>query len=49
MLQRLESSRAVGQWSGAHDNSFFSSSSKMAQGADEAMSESSLIWRSWRS
>ena len=48
---RLESSRAVGQWSGGHDNSSsslafdtheaMSASSKMAQDADEAKSESS--------
>ena len=57
MLQRFDSSRAVGQWSRAHDNSTYvsfpscssshltdeamSASSKMAQDADEAMSESS--------
>ena len=54
-MQRLESSRAVGQWPEAHDNSSIgscsslafntdetiSASSKMAQDADEAKSESS--------
>ena len=49
MLQRLESSGAVGHCSGAFDNSSLaldtdeamSASSKMAQDADDAMSESS--------
>ena len=42
MLQRLESSTAVGQWSGAHDNSSFGScSSSLAFDTDEAMSASS--------
>ena len=46
MLQRLDSSRAVGQWSGAYDNSSFGSCSsslafEMAQVANEAASESS--------
>ena len=41
-LQKLESSRAVGQWSGAHDNSSFGSdSSSLPFGTDEAMSASS--------
>ena len=45
-LQRLESSRAMGQWSGAHDNSSFGSSSSSlafdtAQDVDEAKPESS--------
>ena len=43
-LQRLESSRAVGQWSGAHDNSSFGScSSSLAFDTDEAMSASSKM------
>ena len=42
MLQRLESSRAVGQWSGARDNSSFGScSSSLAFDTDEIMSASS--------
>ena len=44
MLQRLESLRAVGQWSGAHDNSSFGScSSSLAFDTDEAMSASSKM------
>ena len=44
MLQRLESSGAVGQWSGAFDNSSFGScSSSLAFDADEAMSVSSKM------
>ena len=43
-MQRLESSRAVGQWSGAHDNSSFGScSSSLAFDTDEAMSASSKM------
>ena len=43
-LQRLELSRAVGQWSGAHDNSSFGScSSSLAFDTDEAMSASSKV------
>ena len=41
-LQRLESSKAIGQWIGVHDNSSFGScSSSLALGTDEAMSASS--------
>ena len=42
--QRLEASRAVGPWSGSHDNSSFgSSSSSLAFHTDEAMSSSSRM------
>ena len=44
MLQRLESSRAAGQWSGAIDNSSYGScSSFLAFDTDEAMSASSKM------
>ena len=44
MLQRLESSRAAGQWSGAHDKSSCGScSSSLAFDTDEAMSASSKM------
>ena len=43
MLQRLESSRAVGQWSGAHDNSSFGSCSFSWVLTDEVMSASSKM------
>ena len=44
MLQRLESSGAVGQWSGAFDNSSFGScSSSLVLDADEAVSASSKM------
>ena len=44
MLQRLESSRAVGQWSGAHGNSSFGScSSSLAFDTDKVMSASSKM------
>ena len=43
-LQRLESSTAVGPWSGAHDNSSSCScSSSLAFDTDEAMSASSKM------
>ena len=45
-LQRLESSRAIGQWSGVHDNSSsVSCSSSLAFDTDEAMSASSKMAR----
>ena len=43
-LQRLESSRAIGQWSGVHDNSSFGSCSFfLAFDTDEALSASSQM------
>ena len=46
MLQRLEASRAIGQWSGVHYNSSFGScSSSLAVDTDEAMSCFLKRWR----